>query len=56
MFYQIKNKQEHYQNVSNVLNPDQDQQNVGPDLSPKLFAKFVSGHQKLPLASKELII
>ena len=55
MFYQIKSKQEHYWNVSNVLDPDQDR-HVIPDLGPKLFAKVVSRYQKLPLASKDLII
>ena len=40
--------------VLNCLDPDQDQQKVGPDLDPKLFAKVISRCQKPMLASKEL--
>ena len=45
-----------YITVSNSLDQDQAQQNVGPDLAPgsKLFAKVNSRQQKSPLAGKEL--
>ena len=38
--------------VSNGLDPDQDRQNVHPDLGPKMFAKFISRQQITPSLPK----
>ena len=42
--------------LSNGLDPDQDRHSVGPDLGPKLFAKYISRRQESPLARKELTL
>ena len=36
--------------MSKLLDPDQNQCSVGPDLGPKLFATVISRRQKLPLS------
>ena len=59
MYYTNKIKfklKEYFRNtirVSNGLESDQDRHSVGPDLGSKLFAKVISGQQKLPQAMVE---
>ena len=52
-FFRINFFKKSFRNVSNGLDPGQDLP-VGPDLSPKLFAKVISRRQKWLLARKEL--